>query len=247
MVYSNDLINMIDSNNDFLFIIGDIQRAHDIYCFSKNRILNNNKLILLKMPEYYRHWNNNNFNTVKNNNIKYENKYNKIIWRGATTGEEHKPGNRFTLIKKYFNKNHDIDVGFYHICQNKHNYKKFLKKYMSINDQLKYKFILSVEGNDVASGLKWQLYSKSIVMMAKPNVFTWLMEDKLIPGIHYILLKDDFSNLEEQFEWAKSHPNECQQIIKNANKYMEQFMDKENEDKLQKEIIKRYFDKVKFN
>ena len=58
--------------------------------------------------------------------------------------------------------------------------------------------------------------------------------DELIPNVHYILLKDDFSDLEEQFEWTKSHPTECQKIIKNVNKYMEQFMDKENEDKLQK-------------
>jgi len=46
---------------------------------------------------------------------------------------------------------------------------------------VKYKYILSIEGNDVASGLKWQLYSNSVVFMRKPKIVSWAMEDKLIP------------------------------------------------------------------
>ena len=30
--------------------------------------------------------------------------------------------------------------------------------------------------------------SNSLILMAKPNAFSWLMEDMLIPNYHYILL-----------------------------------------------------------
>ena len=59
---------------------------------------------------------------------------------------------------------------------------------MSIKDQLKYRFIISVEGNDVTSGLKWQLYSNSIILMYKHN-WGWLMEFRLKPYYHYVPIK----------------------------------------------------------
>ena len=71
--------------------------------------------------------------------------------------------------------------------------KEYLKKILTIREQLKYKYILSIEGNDVSSGLKWQLYSNSVVFMRKPKIVSWAMEDKLEPYVHYIPIKDDFS------------------------------------------------------
>ena len=43
------------------------------------------------------------------------------------------------------------------------------------------KAIIMVEGNDVASGLKWALFSQSVVMMQPPTVTTWAMEELLEP------------------------------------------------------------------
>ena len=76
--------------------------------------------------------------------------------------------------------------------------------------------------------------------MAKPSVDSWLMESTLIPNYHYILLKDDYSNVLEKVEWCNKNPEKCIQIIKNANQYMRQFENKKIEDLLEKNVLYLY-------
>ena len=120
--------------------------------------------------------------------------------------------------------------------------KKYLKRSLKISEQLNYKYILSIEGNDVASGLKWQLYSNSVVFMRKPKVVSWAMEDKLIPYEHYIPIKDDFSDIEEQIRFADENQQTCLSIIKNANEFIEQFLDTKKEELIHFMVIKKYFE-----
>ena len=97
----------------------------------------------------------------------------------------------------------------------------FAKPRLSIKDQLKYKFILSLEGNDVATNLKWIMSSNSVCIMPRPKFETWFKEQgMLIPNYHYILIKNDFSDIEEIFNTYKHNKDFCNQIIKNANEYV---------------------------
>jgi hypothetical protein len=77
--------------------------------------------------------------------------------------------------------------------------------------------------------------------MAKPTIITWLMESDLIPNFHYVLLKDDFSDLEEKVQWANRHPRIVQKISANARKFMSRFKNKTNEEKIETEVVRRYF------
>ena len=49
-------------------------------------------------------------------------------------------------------------------------------------DNLNYKFILAIEGYDVATNLKWIMSSNSLAVMPRPTYATWFMEGTLIPG-----------------------------------------------------------------
>jgi hypothetical protein len=40
-----------------------------------------------------------------------------------------------------------------------------------------------IAGNDVASGLKWALFSQSVVLMPPPNHTSWAMEELLEPWV----------------------------------------------------------------
>ena len=80
--------------------------------------------------------------------------------------------------------------------------------------------------------------------MAKPTVSSWLMETTLIPNYHYVLLKDDFSDLEEKFEWCEKNQDKCKQIIKNANTFMNQFICDTKEKNLEKKVLNLYFSKI---
>lgn len=110
---------------------------------------------------------------------------------------------------------------------------------------LKYKYIMSVEGNDKDNGLQWKLNSNSIILMSKPRITTWLMETTLIPNYHYVLLKDDYSDLEKQLHWCNNNQDKCLIINQNARKFMNQFVNNETEERIEGKVLKKYFDLIK--
>lgn len=70
------------------------------------------------------------------------------------------------------------------------------------------------------------------------------METTLVPGVHYVLLKDDFSDLLEQWEWCERNQVACNQIVWNANMFMNQFKNEKLEEKIEEMVVDRYFAKV---
>ena len=93
-----------------------------------------------------------------------------------------------------------------------------MKSFMSINDQLNYKFIFCLEGKCISTNLYWAMSSNSVCVMPKPKYESWFMEGKLRDGVHYIQVKDDFSDAEEKIEFYSNKNDKCLEIIDNANK-----------------------------
>ena len=113
---------------------------------------------------------------------------------------------------------------------------------MTIGEHLDYQFIMSLEGNDVASNLKWVMSSNSIAVTPRLTQETWFMEGTLKPNYHYIEVKDDFSDLEERLTYYRDHPDEAEAIIRHAHEYVDQFRDKEREDLISLLVLKKYFE-----
>lgn len=111
---------------------------------------------------------------------------------------------------------------------------------MTIAEHLHYKFILALEGNDVASNLKWVMSSNSIAVSTRPRYETWFMEGRLVGGVHYIEIADDFSDLEEKLRYYSTHTDEAQAIIDNAHRWVEQFRDEERERMTNILVINKY-------
>ena len=245
----NLLIKTNHTNKKFFFKRLDIIEKEHFLTLCKNRCDGNNDSVLLRCFNFGRHWG---YYYNKPKDIPFDKKISKIFWRGNTTGclnlshassDAFRPVNRFTMMKQWYNKHRDIDIGFSYIWIEwlKKEYSQYVKGECTIEDFLKYKYILSIEGTDKDSGLNWKLNSNSLVLMPKPRVTSWLMETTLIPNYHYVLLKDDFSDLKEKLDWCNSHQKECKNIIKNANNFMSQFADNNKEEKLEEEVINRYF------
>jgi len=254
-IYDVPLFNLLlktkNFNNRFSFSRGDVitEDQQNNWTLSKNRCDGNTSSVLLRCYNFDRHWANY-YNKPKD--IPFEKKKNVVFWRGTSTGSskhfsaknwDPRPANRFTLVENWFNKTNDIDVGFSFIHRDwlKPKYQKYVKGSCDINHFLKFKYILSIEGNDKDSGLNWKLNSNSLVFMAKPRVTSWLMETTLIPNKHYILLNDDFSDLQEKLEWCNNNQDKCIEIIKNANEFMKQFSDKKMEENLEIQVLNTYF------
>ena len=113
---------------------------------------------------------------------------------------------------------------------------------LTIGEHLDFKFIMSLEGNDVASNLKWVMSSNSIAVSPKLTQETWFMEGTLIPNYHYIEVKPDFSDLEERLQYYIAHPVEAEAIIQHAHEYVSQFRDKEREKLISLLVLKKYFE-----
>ena len=116
------------------------------------------------------------------------------------------------------------------------------KDKMTIGEHLDYKFIMSLEGNDVASNLKWVMSSNSIAVTPRLTQETWFMEGTLKPNYHYIEVKDDFSDLESRLTYYMEHPDEAEAIIRHAHDYVDQFRDLEREKLISLLVLKKYFE-----
>ena len=60
--------------------------------------------------------------------------------------------------------------------------------------------------------------------MPKPKHISWFMEDQLKPFMHYIPIKEDFSNVDDMIDWCENHPNEIYMIRQRASLYVRDFL-----------------------
>jgi len=211
------------------FAFGDITHIPQAPAIVKSRPIgdHNHNSVLMKLNKI-RH-----FIFVKDT-IPFKDKMDIAIFRGKVDNKE----SRIRFMELYFG-NKMCDLGNIH--KRSQCPQEWITPKMTIKEHLNYKFILALEGNDVASNLKWIMSSNSIAVMPKPTYETWFMEGKLIPNVHYIEIKEDYSDLEERMNHYIQHPEEAQMIIDNANKYVEQFKERENEELLSIMVLHKYF------
>jgi len=194
--------------------------------------------------------------------IKWKKKKNKAVFRGSLTGytrqmNEHKGYNksdvlqqclwtqRCRLVYQYYNSTLlDARLTNTKSIPESLNDVYLIGKKMEIQEMLSYKAIIFLEGNDVSSGLKWGLYSQSVVLMPRPTVTSWAMEELLEPWVHYVPIKDDLSDVEEKIRWVLDNDNEAYKISKRANQWIDDLVfhpDANKDDqKIYQEILRRY-------
>lgn len=223
-------------------------KTREIKCFQKNTFRGS---ILFKlnisrhfsMMEYV--WKN------KRKEKTFLQKQSIMVWRGKPTGYgfgnniPFRSVSREVLMENWYNRAPFVDIGLTLTKKDLVKYKKFeqfKKPELSIDELLEYKYILSIEGNDVATNLKWIMASNSLVVMPTPQIESWFLESELKPFVHYLPLKDDFSDLEEQYFWAEKHPEECLKMIQNANEYVRPFLDEKKERQKLSKILCKYLD-----
>lgn len=232
----------------FLVIFGDVRQSFNFPVITKTRLIDDiDKNILLYLNSS-RHWDY--VWTIKKHGgdpIPWNKKTNKGFWRGALTGRPDFKNLRLQLIEKFIN-NKKTDVGFTNISQYPKlvENKNFLKKEINIFEMLKYKYLISIEGNDVATNLKWIMSSKSLTIMPIPKVESWFLESELKPWKHFVPINDNLNDLEEKIEWCNDNQKECKEIVFNANCYVDIFLNKKNEIELSKKILQKYIEKIKF-
>eukprot|EP00873_Tetraselmis_striata_P027028 jgi/Tetstr1/447292/TSEL_034729.t1 len=183
-----------------------------------------------------RHWNEP-LAVVKSHDVAWNQKTGRAIWRGVSTGHWSRDRGRLALVSRWAN---TLDVGITRYVQGRPPETEHAKPEVPIEEQLTRKYIVMVEGNDVATGLAWALFSKSVVLMPKPRHETWLMEGLLRPNVHYVPVKDDFSNLHTKLDWCERHQKRCREISANATRWVSRLMDDAKEADLATRVLKRF-------
>ena len=208
------------------FLFGDITYVPDEPSIVKSRPIGDNNAngVLLNLNKF-RHF------VFAKDTQAFRSKKDMLVWRGNVY-QEH----RIRFMQMYFG--HPLcNIGQVNTDCNP----EWVVERMTIGEQLDYKFILCLEGNDVASNLKWVMSSHSVAVMPKPRFETWFMEGTLQPGVHYICIKDDYSDVEERLQYYIQHPEQAEQIVAAANAYVQQFRNQPREDVIALLVLQKYF------
>lgn len=187
------------------------------------------------------------------------NKTNTLVWRGVSTGiKDGGIPHRLRVISNLMNSlrvNDDsavhvdslIDIGFTSIVRaepgNETAYEHLLKDMLGYEEQLQYKYLLNLEGNDVSTGLKWMLLSNSVVFMPIPTCVSWAMEQLLCPWFHYIPIRDDMMDLMEKINWCMENDATCERISLHATQFMNDLWMSPQAKKDQKAILKEMMER----
>lgn len=210
----------------FAYVFGDVVNTPEVPTIVKSRPIagDNRNAVIMKLNRV-RH-----FHFVRDP-MRFEEKKAVAVWRGAA----HQP-HRKAFVEKFYDKDF-CDVGQTNRSEPAPPWRK---PFLSIARQLEYKFILCIEGNDVASALKWVMSSNSLCFMTRPRFETWFMEGRLVPQRHYVELREDYGDLREKIEHYDRHPDEALAMIACAHAHVALFRDRLREDLLSLMVLDKY-------
>ena len=212
------------------YVFGDVTEVPVEPSFVKSRPIDgpNENAVLFKLDKY-RHF------FFVDDTLSFLTKTPKLVWRGRIHhGIEREK--RILLLRKFFN-HPRFDVA--HV-NNDNLLAEFKGQFLNVPRQLQYKYIMSLEGVDVGTNLKWIMSSNSLCFAPKLRYETWFMEGTLLPDVHYVQVADDFSDLEQKLDFFEAHPEEALHIVENAKKHVSQFLDEDREDLLCRQVLQRY-------
>jgi hypothetical protein len=162
-------------------------------------------------------------NQINNVDIPLEEKLNKAIFRGSDTGAKHNGSvQRIELCKRYRG-SQNVDAKITNFVESPFQ-DDIAGPYTSISDQLKYKFILNVNGNTTSwERLIWAMKSNSVCLFVRPPSYqdeiSWYYHIfDIVQGVVYVD-ESSVSNFISQFGEDKNYLQSlkaCQKNLANA-------------------------------
>ena len=168
----------------------------------------------------------------------WKDKLNKIFWRGATTGGRYSLDNfnklpRLSLVMQSKLYPDLIDAKFLQYNQFSEDQSGddlrgiFAKLFGDDNkkikeiDHLKYKYLISLDGNTCAwRRVPWIMLSNSVLIKQETNMIEWFYA-AMKPYVHYVPVNSRITDIFSQLEWMKAHDDELQQISQNAQNFVQ--------------------------
>lgn len=219
-----------DMTRKLSFIDGDTWQNPDFYCIGKARRLDTKDVYVALMKlDRRRHF------AKVSDFIPFNKKEERLIFRGYVGDKE----SRIRFFEKW---GHEeiFDLG----DTDRNGPEKWKKPWMPIEKHFRYKYVLALEGNDVATAVQWICASNCIPVMPRPTVESWLMHGRMVAGEHYIEIKSDFSDVKEKIEYYNAHPQEAERISEASKDWIRQFDDTRRENIISYLVAQRYLENV---
>ena len=191
------------------YIFGDITEIPDIPTFVKSRPIcpgNNNSVIVPLNTHRHFQW--------VDDTTPWIEKKSACVMRNLWANKK-----RADMLDKWHGNPH-FDLG---ITGNFDGRPEWTVQPMTRQQQLGFRYIACIEGNDVATNLKWVMSSNSIALMPRPEFEIWFMEGRLKPDYHYLEVKPDYSDALEKIQWLDKNPSKADAIIANAHDWVSRF------------------------
>lgn len=172
--------------------------------------------------------------------LDWENKINKAVFRGSSTGIgttiENNPRLKLCMLAM---KNKDLDAGItsWNVRPRKIKGEKYLKtieiekmpfslvKPLTPSQQANYKYIIHIQGHVEAFRLSLELESKCCILLVESKYKLWYSH-LLKPYEHYVPVKSDLSDLENILEWCKQNDGKCKKIAYQAYTFSQTYLTK---------------------
>jgi hypothetical protein len=89
--------------------------------------------------------------------------------------------------------------------------------FISSDEMMKYKYLLDMDGCGASTwdAIAWKMRSGSVIFSVEGIWNRWF-SNRFLPGIHYIAIKEDFSDLMEKYQWCEENQDKCKEIVYNA-------------------------------
>ena len=142
-----------------------------------------------------------------------------IVWRGGCSGEC-----LYSLRRQV------VDILYNNPKCNIQFTSNWCKKYdtpyigqrINMKDQLKYKYILCIDGNGWPGNMEWIFFTGCVPVIIS-DWQIWFYK-YLIPGYHFVKIKTDLSDLKEIVNDLLNNPNKYEHIAKNALAFSKKYL-----------------------
>lgn len=187
-------------------------------------------------PDIYliRYMLNSKLERMKKEHAKYpwKDKEDKLYFRGSTTGRSYTLENlhkldRPKLVILSVLYPDIIDARFTKFVQFQNNESQMkakdvlekiapLSPHVPIKDHLKYKYLVSLDGNVGAWGRPLWIMSSNSVLVYHTDYTQWI-NPAMEPYVHYVPINKELTDIFSAFDWMQKHDDDVKKIIQNAN------------------------------
>ena len=167
----------------------------------------------------------------------WDTKIPKAVFRGSATGCSSEDNIRIKAAKISQQNKEFLDAG---IVSFNRKVKKFLGKslqvidtnvikkseFMTLQEKVKYKYILYLDGHVAAFRLGHELSLKSVVLIPESKYKLWFSY-LLVPYEHYVPVNSNLDNLIDQIKWCIKNDDKCKKIADNAYSFYNKYLTKD--------------------